>query len=360
MAKVNQIWLLGVFALLTACSEKPYETLYYDFSGEEGVFIVNEGNFMYGNSSLSFYSPASGRVYNDLFFARNGAPLGDVAFSMQIRDRLAWLVVNNSGKIIRFNPDNIRFVDVIGGFTSPRYMAFIPGDKAYVTDLYSPYISLISTVDGRRLDSIDLAIPSDLPRHTSEQMLVLGEYALVNAWSYDNMLFKINIQKNKVVDSLQVPLQPASMVADEEGYVWVLTDGGYAGHPMGEEPATLCKIALNPLRLLEVLRFESGEHPRELALSTDGEFLYYLNTDLYRLAVGSRELPQFPFINYAEGGNPAGWFALGVDTQRGEIYLSDPLDYAQNGRVYRFSETGQPLDTLSVGINPGFFCFKNQ
>ncbi|MGV3638106.1 MAG: hypothetical protein ACO1NQ_10750, partial [Flavobacteriales bacterium] len=34
---------------------------------EEGVYVINEGNFQWGNASVSHYDPATGEVVEDLY-----------------------------------------------------------------------------------------------------------------------------------------------------------------------------------------------------------------------------------------------------------------------------------------------------
>ncbi|MDE6070728.1 MAG: YncE family protein, partial [Alistipes sp.] len=42
-----------------------------------GLFIANEGNFMYGNASLSYYDPERKHVENEVFARANAQKLGD-------------------------------------------------------------------------------------------------------------------------------------------------------------------------------------------------------------------------------------------------------------------------------------------
>lgn len=52
------------------------------------------------------------------------------------------------------------------------------------------------------------------------------------------------------------------------------------------------------------------------------------------------------------------YYGLAVDPVSSDIYVADALDYVQPGKVYRFNPGGEPVDTLTTGINPGSFCFK--
>ena len=68
-------------------------------AGSQRVVVLNEGNFMFGNGSVSVIDNSIEQVSNEAFKQANGYPLGDVPQSLMVHDSLGYIIVNNSGKI---------------------------------------------------------------------------------------------------------------------------------------------------------------------------------------------------------------------------------------------------------------------
>jgi hypothetical protein len=49
---------------------------------------------------------------------------------------------------------------------------------------------------------------------------------------------------------------------------------------------------------------------------------------------------------------------LTVDPLTDEVYIADAVDYTQQGKIYRYSASGELIDEFYVGIIPGAFCWK--
>ena len=156
-----KIWAVTIILtiLLAGCmkDDQWMENQREDLSGQltdGGLFIVNEGNFMYGNATLSFYNPDTKEVQNDLFFNVNGLPLGDVAQSMYLFNNKGYIVVNNSGRIYIIDIQTGKYTGKITGLVSPRYIHFISEQKAYITDLYASAITVFDPTTNQITGSI--------------------------------------------------------------------------------------------------------------------------------------------------------------------------------------------------------------
>lgn len=357
--------LLALVPLLASCID---DSRWYDMNmgrppegSNAGVIVVNEGNFMYDNASLSYYDIDSMRVHNHVFYARNNLPLGDVAQSMTLRGGLGYVVLNGSGKIYVVDAGDFGLVGKITGLTSPRHIHFVSDGKAYVTDLYA---KAITVVDPRRMEvtgSISVDNHSTaFYQHSTEQMLPYGDLLFVNCWSYDAMLLVVDTRRDAVVDSVAVAKQPVAMALDARGKLWVLCDGGYTGGPYADTCSFLVRVDAAS-RAVERTWPLPKRNAVGLALNGRADTLYFINGDLFRLPLDAvpdvgDELPAELFRSAGDDHLRA----VAVDPFTSEVYLANSRDYVRRGEVLRLAPSGRLLHAFDVGIIPGDFVFRRR
>jgi len=332
-----------------------------DLLNNKYVLISNEGNFMYGNASLSYYNKDTHQLINDVFYKQNRIPIGDVLQSIVIRNGLAYVVVNNSGKIFVLNvgkyPDLAAFAYVgkITGLASPRYIHFINEQKAYVTDLYAKAISVINPTTLKKIGSIPVNNNSKkFYQHPTEQMVQYEDNIFINCWSYDNKILVLNSKTDKLIDSITVGLQPTSLVMDKYNKIWTVTDGGYKGSPYGHEASSLWKIDAKTRKVEAKFYFQKGSWASEVKLNGTKDTLFYINDGIWRMPVVDTNLPKKAFIS----GEDKLFYGVNIDPVNSDIYAIDAIDYVQPGLVYRLNSKAVPIDTMRVGIIPSEAAFN--
>lgn len=330
----------------------PLEEETFAVGSGSGLFIANEGNFMFGNASLSYYDPATKRVENEVFARANGMKLGDVAQSMTIRDGIVWTVVNNSGVIYAIDPATFKEAGRITGFTSPRYIHFLSDEKAYVTQIWDPRICI---VDPRRFEITGyIETGMDFKTGSTEQMVQWDKYVFVNCWSYQNSILVIDTETDTVCDRIEVGIQPTSLCLDCNDKLWTVTDGGYDGSPYGHEAPALYRIDARTRTVEKQFRFGIDDSPSEVTLNGTRDTLYFINRSIWRLPVDADRFPAQPFIE--DMGTI--FFGITVNPANSEVYVADAIDYVQPGVIMRYSPEGELLDRFRVGISPGAFCWR--
>ena len=350
--------ILSTIFILSGCMHDPDPITPPDINVHSGLFIVNEGNFMYENASLSYLDFETDSVMNNVFYDVNNIPLGDVAQSMVIMDSIGYIVVNNSGKVYAINTNTFEVVGKITGLTSPRYMHFVSKTKAYITDIYAKSIAIVNPMTYEITGHIDVDNhESQYYQHSTEQMVQYKNYVFTNCWSYDNKILVIDTETDRLVDSIEVLKQPTSLVIDKNSQIWTITDGGYNGSTYGYEEPGLIKI--NPeTRTAEVVcRFELDDSPSELKINGSGDTVYFLNRNVYRFAIDNPSDIQL-FARNTSSSSYNGFYGLAVDPQTSSVYVSDCLNMIKNGIVYKYSAAGELLKSYKVGLIPGEFCFK--
>jgi len=354
--------------LLVACSDSS-ETETEDFlQTEPGVFILCEGNYQAGNSTLSYYNPQAKTTENGIFLRANDRKLGDTGQSVTLGNGMAYIAVENSGIIWAIDTETFRVQhQLTSGSTehmiNPRYIHLVSETKAYVTDLYSPWITIFNPQNLQYLGSISTGQPTAYGYCSTEQMEQWGQYVFTNCWCYSRNILVIDTHTDEVCDSIVLnSWQPKRMVMDSRGKLWVITDGGYSTNAdsFGENVPHLYRIDAATRTIECEWAMDTDEASVELALDAAGTTLYILNNDIYRMDVSDAHPPVRPFIQAPIDANGIRHklYGLAVSPRNGDIYVADAVDYSQSGVVYRYASEGSLLHQFRVGINPNGFAFK--
>lgn len=341
--------VLALMLLISACKKE--STTPTELTLQNGVFIVNQGSFTVGNSSLSYFQTTNNESFQNVFSSVNNVPLGDVAQSIFIDDNTAYIVVNNSGLVYAIDRWTALYKGTIDSLTSPRNFLKINDTKAYVSDLFSNSISIVNPQTYAKTGEIKVD-------RSTEEMAMVGNEVFVANWSGYNQTLKndkilvINTSNNQLVDSIKVGIEPNSMVVDKNSNLWVLCSGGFEN----EEIPSLWKIDPASHNVIDTLVFPELElNPVSLEISGAGDSLFYLNYGVYKMAITDTQLPDSVFIPENNGRY---FLALGVDPSNGTLFISNPLDYFGDGLVYRFDKFGNYKEEFGVGIIPGAFGFN--
>lgn len=348
------LWLFSIAAAV-GCTKNDGTDTGPDFSfvPKQGqtLFIAAEGNWGAGNASLSCYDIGNGSVENDVFYRANDQKLGDTAQSMTLYDGTLWIVVNGSNVIFAVDPVTFREKGRISGLNSPRYMHFISDSKAYVTQMYDGDILIVDPTTYSVTGKIETGASS------TEQMVQSGDDVIVNCWSSQKEILKIDTGTDAVTGRLEVGIQPVAMQLDLRGKLWVLNDGSNAWpeNPIGSEAPSLKMIDPENFTIEKSFEFaEDSPVNGAFTMNAAKDSLFFLNGAVYAMSINDSALPASPLFK-VEGAMAL--YDLAVSPVNSEIYVSDALDYQQNGIVCRYSADGELRDVFKAGITPGSFCW---
>lgn len=305
------------------------------------VLISCEGNFGWGNASLTLYNTDGKTNVNNVFSAINGYSLGDVSQSMQEIDGDLFVVVNNSGKIEILDTTTYLVKSTITGLTSPRYIEKVAENKAYVTDLFSDNISIVDLQSN--VVSGTVAVGG-----WTENIVSSNEKVFVSR-ADTNWVFVINSATDIIEDTIFLSKNPSGIVLDNNNDVWTLCSGG------SSELAALYQINTGDNTIIGSMVFpNNSDSPSRLSINSNGDKLFYLDGGIYQMSITDNNLPVVPLIENAG----AVFYGFGVDPHNEDIYVADALDYVQAGIVHRYDDNGNSIDQFSVGIIPQAFWFK--
>jgi DNA-binding beta-propeller fold protein YncE len=350
----NQIILLALLALtIQACTDEPPIPTPIDpnLAFDKGVFIINEGNFGVGNASIDFYQRDSNRLIKNVFETVNGRPLGDVAQAMTIFKNKGYIVLNGSAKVEVIDAKTFKSEASINGFSSPRCFVGVDENRGFVADWISNTVKEINIQTNTIVASIAVG-------EGPEALFLVDSFLYVaNSGGYinDSTVSIINIKTNQIVKQIVVGDAPIAFALDANKELWVLCRGDYKDYSIKEDDTkgALVKINTSTQSIISKISIgEQGDHPDKLAISNDKQNVFIntgingANNGIYKIGINENALPMNPFV--------AGYFyGIGIDPLDDKVYAADPLDFSQDGIMWRYnSSTGTLIDSIRVGKVP--------
>jgi len=326
----------------------PVESVKY----EEGIFIVNEGPFQQGTGTLTFYDRTNQNVIQEVFTrANDGESLGNVFQSMNIIDGKAYLVINNSGKVVVADGLTFEKLGEITGLAQPRYVMDLGDGRIAISQWGADGLSGSVSI----YNSSDMSLVTNIPTGAgAEGMLVKdGKLYVANSGGYgvDSTVAIIDLATNSLQEKLPSGVNPSSMVVDKNGALWVLCSG-YSNWNDPNDPLNAPGKLVRYANDLIALALDVPTYSSDLAVSTNGEILYALiNSEPYGMHIDSTALPSEAITHGQQSG--IFYYSLGLDPVTGHLLLGNAEDYISPGEVDVFQDDGVKVMSIAAGLIPG-------
>lgn len=353
--KVYQVIIaLCLTLVFTACvKDKPVTPSSSLPSSPEKVLVVCEGSLGNGNAELSVYDISRDSVYQSVFGAANGQPLGDVFQSVLRVGDTYWLCINNSDKIVLLDTGKWKQQAVIT-VPKPRYCCRVSDQKVYVGSLFSNRLSVVN-ITARAVER-----QLEMPFRNVEGIWAKDNIAYVCCWDTAcTKLYLVNTLTDQLFDSIALQgAAPQSIAVDKQQMLWVI-----AGNAYKNKASSLNVVDPSSRKCVRSYLFDKGVEAIKPVFNPSRDTLYFLEVNyaggtahngVFRMPYQSTVLPVAAWQPCSV--NQYFW-ALGIDPLSGNVYIGDPKGFVQRSSVQVLDPNGRFLHQFTADAGVGAFYF---
>ncbi len=304
------------------------------------IIIANEGNYGKPNAEASMLDLTTGKITNGIYNTANGENLGDVLQNVGVYGDNAYLVVNNSNKIVIVDRKTFKKKAVItNGIKQPRYITFT-NNKYYVTNSAPKNVTVYNISDNKLVATIAI-------NTTVEKITSLGNKVFVSngAWGSGKTFKVIDATTDKVTKTITVDNGINSLVSDGT-YLYALSGGKDGSHLYKYDPKKDMKL---------VVDFSSDKLKKAKKMCYDKGNLYFVanTTKLYAL---SKDATAFNTTEFATVANNSWSTLYGFKVIENIAYTSDVQGFVKPSKIITFNvKTGVKLATYTAGMGTNNF-----
>lgn len=327
-----------------------------------GAYVLNTGNWDGNDAGIQYLDFQTGELSEDLYAAANGEGLGDLGQDLCVYGSKIYVTVSNSSKVAIMDR-NCRLLKSIsvtasdGTPINPRYMTAYEG-KVYFT-AYDGTVSRIDTtsmsVDGK-LNLIDAGAQTGYD-HPEAITAANGKlYVNISGYGSGKWLSVVDVASFTKLKDIEIVLNPYTQcITAEDGYVYFVSNGNYAGKPSltPEQYVYGTMQRLDP----ETDQVEQVCHATYIANALDKMYILYSEYYLPEVARAYvRDLKtgaESEFIDMADLQSANG---LAVDPASGDVYVFD-APYGAASDVHVYGADGTLKRTFEAGMSTSKMVF---
>ena len=330
--------LLGLLALSACESQPPIDNKPVANSAHK-VLVLCEGNFMWGNARLDAIDMDTLQLQTDIYKKINDKPLGDVLQSALYWNNSVYLVVNNSGKVVKLNSRTLKQTAVNANLGSPRYLLAV-GDKLWLTELYANRIAILDTTNLQKVDEI----PVD---GWTETLVNWG--GLIAVASYRKGVYLFNSNGSAANPPMLAGDSTTRYLAvDASNRLWVASTGS--------DGMSSIKRFDNPQNVFPMVTLLPQGTITKMVMSLSGETIYFaMGNKVFQVSVNAKSMQEATLL--ADGFQQL--YGMGLSRDGKYLLMADALDYVSNGKVYIIDlQTKIKIKEFETGVNPnGFLAY---
>lgn len=345
--KLKQLlWASALISVSFACSDNGKEKPLGKYNN--GILIMNEGNFGTNDGEIYHLNPNTEALLSNIFEAENSRPFAGLLEDMVLEaDRL--YLVANTGKVEIVNPADFKSLGTVSAdLDQPRSLA-VNGNKLFISD-YGPYDAGYATPDSyiAVVNGLDGGVVSKKIEVSSkpEDLFSYGNHIIVTG-SEEKKIEIIDATQESVINAIDLEASPRQFYA-EDGILWV--------YAVSANEVKFYTLNLSTLTQGTTYTVPVANATGRIAFDGDDE-MYVLTSSGY---------PDYndAVVNIDIKGNSAsvtevmtgsGFYGIGYDDERDQIYVANSNGFQGNGTVTVLSETGSVVRSFEVGRGPSGF-----
>ncbi|MDR6464283.1 DUF5074 domain-containing protein [Chryseobacterium sediminis] len=322
---------------MSSCTSDSAEFEVSPITYQNGYFIANEGNFNSQGAKVTFLTRDLSLKQDDVYgYNNNKEILGDVLQTIGLNGNKAYLVINNSNKIVVVDRYTFKKLAVITDqIDNPRGITFANG-FIYVANLN--FSTNATSVTKYKVSDNSFVSKITMTGGADKAVEAGGNVFVQNATSgFGNMITYINTSNDSKTE-ITVPNGKINSTISYKSNVYTVSSTAADSY--------IYKISstgtATPLVTLTGI-------PNATNLQIDNDKIYFSSANkVYTTSLATPTVPTAPLLTAADGGP---YFTLyGFNVIDGRIFASDVKQFtAESEMVIYSATTGTKMSSLKTG-----------